>query len=123
MATGVVFIHGMWSQRGVWDRWLPAFAERGYVCDAVTLPAHHAGAHDAELAGVGFEDCVDAAARACARFAHPILIGHSMGGLIAQKLATRLTPRAVVLLNSAAPRAVFPLRSANVRGLSRHFVR
>ena len=123
MRAGVVFVHGMWSQRGVWDAWLPAFVERGYECDAVTLPGHHGAAHDAEVAGVGFAECVDTVAKAAARFDRPILIGHSMGGLIVQQLATRLSLRAAVLINSAAPRAVFPLRPKMLPGLARHFLR
>lgn len=123
MTRGVVFIHGMWSRPSVWGRWLSPFAERGYVCSAVTLPGHHADAGDQALIGLSFDECVQAAAEVAARCVRPILVGHSMGGLIAQKLATKLNPRALVLINSAAPRAIFPLRGSNVRGLARHFVR
>jgi pimeloyl-ACP methyl ester carboxylesterase len=123
MTAGVVFVHGMWSQRSVWDTWLPAFVERGYVCEVVALPGHHGKGDDADLARVGFAECVGAVASAASRFDRPILIGHSMGGLIVQQLATRLPLRAAVLINSAAPRAVFPLRLTMLPGLARHFLR
>ena len=123
MTSGVVFVHGMWSQRSVWDAWLPAFVARGYDCAAVALPGHHSEARDADVAGVGFAECVEAVASAAARFERPILIGHSMGGLIVQQLASMLPLHAAVLINSAAPRAVFPLRLTMLPGLARHFLR
>jgi len=123
MRPQVVFVHGMWSQQSVWDAWLPAFEDGGYTCHAVMLPGHHGGARDADVAKVGFADCVEAVARVVADLERPILIGHSMGGLIVQLLATRLSLRAAVLINSAAPRAVFPLRPGMLPGLARHFVR
>lgn len=123
MKPGIVFVHGMWSQRSVWDAWLPAFVERGYACDAVCLPGHHAGARDSDVARLGFAECVETVASAASRFERPILVGHSMGGLIVQQLASRLSLRAAVLINSAAPRAVFPLRPVMLPGLARHFLR
>lgn len=123
MKSGVVFVHGMWSQRSIWEPWLPHFEARGYTCVAVSLPGHHPGVSDADLARVGFVDCLDAVASAASRFDRPVLIGHSMGGLIVQQLATRMSLRAAVLINSAAPRAIFPLRASTLPGLARHFLR
>lgn len=123
MSRDVVFVHGMWSQASVWDAWLPFFAERGYTCHTVALPGHQPGVSEAELARVGFADCIDAAVSVVSRLERPVLIGHSMGGLIVQKLAATLPVRAAVLLNSAAPRAVFPLRPVMLPGLARHFLR
>lgn len=40
----------------------------------------------------------------------PVLMGHSMGGLLAQMLATRRQARALVLLNPAPPRGILCLR-------------
>lgn len=123
MSRDVVFVHGMWSQASVWDAWLPSFAQHGYTCHTVALPGHWPGVSEAELARVGFADCVDAAMSVVTRLERPVLVGHSMGGLIVQKLAATLPLRAAVLINSAAPRAVFPLRPIMLRGLARHFLR
>ncbi|MEY4509583.1 MAG: hypothetical protein RLZZ450_1705 [Pseudomonadota bacterium] len=123
MSRAVVFVHGMWSQACVWDGWLSAFSQSGYRCHVVALPAHHSDVSEVELACVGFDDCVDAVASVATGLERPILIGHSMGGLIVQKLAQTLLLSAAVLLNSAAPRAVFPLRPVMLPGLARHFLR
>jgi len=123
MSRDVVFVHGMWSQASVWDAWLPVFTQHGYTCHTVTLPGHRPGESEVELARVGFADCIAAAASVVSRLERPVLIGHSMGGLIVQKLAATLPVRAAVLLNSAAPRAVFPLRPIMLPGLLRHFLR
>src|SRR3546814_17074070 len=42
----------------------------------------------------------------------PILIGHSMGALLAQQLATRIQPLAMVLLTPAPPRRINALTPA-----------
>lgn len=123
MSRDVVFVHGMWSQASVWDTWLPVFTQHGYTCHAVALPGHRAFVADAELARVGFGDCVEAVASVASRLDGPILIGHSMGGLIVQKVAATVPVRSAVLINSAVPRAVFPLRPVMLPGLARHFVR
>src|SRR5262249_30219020 len=44
----------------------------------------------------------------------PIVVGHSMGGLLAQMLAAKIRPFALVLLTPATPAGIFPLRWANV---------
>ena len=120
MLTDLLFVHGMWSQSSVWDDWLPRFEAHGFRCRALTLPAHHAGASERELAGVDFEACMAVALHEVAAMQRPVVIGHSLGGLIAQQLAARLDPRAIVLINSAAPRALLPLRPVILPGLARH---
>jgi pimeloyl-ACP methyl ester carboxylesterase len=123
MPVTAVFVHGMWSQCTVWDDWVRRFRERGYDTVCVSLPGHTPGVPDAELARVGFAECVASVESVVAALERPVLIGHSMGGLIVQQLASRHTLRAAVLINSAAPRAIFPQRLSMLPGLARHYVR
>ena len=117
----VVFVHGMWSQPWVWDGWVERFSSAGYRCEAVTLPGHGDGE---SVAGLGIADYVAAVERRLRQLAAPaVVIGHSMGGLIAQQLAARVPVAAAVLINSAAPAPVFPLRPIMLPGLARHFAR
>jgi pimeloyl-ACP methyl ester carboxylesterase len=120
MSRDLVFVHGMWSHGAVWDEWLPLFESRGYRCRALTLPGHRPGDSDVELARVDFAACVRAVLREIAPLQRPVVIGHSLGGLIAQQVAAQLDLAAVVLINSAAPRAVLPLRPVTLPGIARH---
>jgi pimeloyl-ACP methyl ester carboxylesterase len=47
----------------------------------------------------------------------PIIIGHSMGGLLAQQLAARMQPLALVLLTPAAPYGINGLSLTNIGAL------
>jgi pimeloyl-ACP methyl ester carboxylesterase len=123
MRPQAIFIHGMWSRAGVWDRWARAFETAGYPCTVVALPGHGEAQTDLDVAGLGIQAYADAVAAVAADFERPILIGHSMGGLIAQLVATRTPIAAAVLINSAAPAPVFPFRPKMLPGLARHFAK
>jgi pimeloyl-ACP methyl ester carboxylesterase len=112
----------MWSQPWVWDNWKTRFEERGYTCIALTLPAHGESAPDSALETLGILDYSAAVERAARQYDRPVLIGHSLGGLIAQQVAARLRLSAAVLVNSAVPAPIFPLRPIMLPGLIRHFM-
>lgn len=121
MRPHAIFVHGMWSRPLVWQHWIAAFEAAGYACTAVALPGHGDGSVDRDLDGLSIRDYADAVAAVAAAHERPVVIGHSMGGLIAQLVATRKTLAAAVLINSAAPAPVFPLRPQMLPGLVRHF--
>lgn len=84
----VLFVHGAYSGAWIWEHFLGIFAERGYPAYAVSLRGH--GASEGDLATASFADYVDdveAAARTIG--APPVLIGHSMGGLVIQHYVAR----------------------------------
>lgn len=96
----VLMIHGAYHDWWAFDRWRRLFAEAGWVADAVSLREGSAVAGpEPEL--FDFADRAVAVARAYER--PPIVIGHSMGGLLAQKIAESMPCRAVVLLASVGP--------------------
>ncbi len=107
------FIHGMWSQPKVWDKFRSFFEPLGHECHTPALPDHDVAPNDpapAMLAGYSVKDYVDAldtAVQKCDQA--PIIIGHSLGGLLAQLLAVRVQPRALVLLSTAPSSSVFAL--------------
>lgn len=111
----VVFIHGLWLLPSSWDRWASVFEEAGYV--ALTP---------------GWPDDPETVEEALARpdvFAHktigqvanhfaviigglekkPVLIGHSLGGLLAQIIAGRGLAAVSVAIDPAPFRGVLPL--------------
>src|SRR3954454_8476969 len=91
-ARPVVFVHGLWLLASSWDRWRALFEERGYATLAPGWP------DDPETVAEAIEDPeVFAHKRITQVTDHyvdtirqlrtkPAVIGHSFGGLIAQRL-------------------------------------
>jgi len=110
MGTPLVLIHGMWCNGEHMARLDQLFSARTYDCRRLTLPAHVPGPDQASAVGaLSIRDYVKAAKDfvAAQNFTQPpVLVGHSMGGLIAQILATQMWPAALVLLTPASPRGI-----------------
>jgi pimeloyl-ACP methyl ester carboxylesterase len=123
MAAHVVFVHGMWSTPLVWNAWRAHFEHAGFTTEALTLPGHGVDEPDHALHGVGLADCVASVEQYIAQMEEPpVLIGHSLGGLITQQVAARRPLAAAVLVCSAAPAPIFPQRPAMLPHLIRHFL-
>jgi pimeloyl-ACP methyl ester carboxylesterase len=93
----VVFVHGAWHGPWVWEEWIPLFREQGYDAQAVSLRGHARGQNG--YRGVGLADYrqdLESLVKDLPRT--PVLVGHSLGGLLIQHLlgAWRL-PAAVML--------------------------
>lgn len=127
MNTPVVLIHGMWCTGGDWKRVRELLEPRGYRCHAPTLPAHEPTA-DQPLRVDNrslreYLDYLEQYIREQDFPTPPILIGHSMGGLLAQQLAARIPVFAVVLLTPAAPWGINAAGLANLAPFSRVLAR
>jgi pimeloyl-ACP methyl ester carboxylesterase len=105
----VLFVHGAYSAAWIWEYFLNLFAERGYPAYALSLRGH--GGSEGDLASASFGDYVDDVELAAKAIdADPVLVGHSMGGLVVQHyLAHGGKAKAMVALASAPPSG---LRSA-----------
>jgi non-heme chloroperoxidase len=90
--TPVVFIHGLWLHATSWGPWVDLFTEQGYAPQAPGWPGDAATVEETRkqadmIAGVGINDVVDHYAKVIADLGtKPIVIGHSFGGLIVQRL-------------------------------------
>ncbi|HEX6058363.1 MAG TPA: alpha/beta fold hydrolase [Gemmatimonadaceae bacterium] len=108
----LLLVHGMAAGAWHFERWQPFLASRGWPTYAVDLRGHGGSRPAADLGRVSVLDYVEDAREAMAEVARhhagtrPVLVGHSMGGLIVQKLAESSAPAAVVLLCSAPPRGI-----------------
>lgn len=108
----VLLIHGMWSDGDTLHEVREAFVEQGYRVKAVTLPCHrsrdaHTTASLASLATTRLQDYVAFLVEQVEKMeTAPILVGHSMGGLLAQLTAARVPCDRLVLLSSAAPAGI-----------------
>jgi pimeloyl-ACP methyl ester carboxylesterase len=117
-------IHGMWSRGWVWDEFRKPFEQAGYTVHAPTLRHHELGVVEAALGRTGLRDYVeDLAAFIATLPCKPVLVGHSMGGLLAQLLAARGLAESAILICSAPPRGVFPVRPVMLPGTARIFMR
>lgn len=104
MAAPVIMVHGAFCGGWVFDRFRAPFEAAGHRVIAPDLRGH--GAHEPEEAvtGVSMADYAKDIAKLCdAQGEPPILIGHSLGGLVAQLAAVRRPPRALILLAPSPP--------------------
>lgn len=117
----VVFIHGLWIHSSAWQPWQDLFREAGYEPSAPGWPGDkptvaQTRANAAGLAGVGIEEITAAYRESIAALpAKPIVIGHSFGGLIAQKLLASGDARAAVAIDPGQIKGVKPLPFAQIR--------
>lgn len=102
----VLFVHGIFADAREWAEWLPFFAGRGFPAFAVNLRGRSGSRIGTDLGNVSVDDYVDDAAEIARYLGRPIVIGHSMGGLIAQRLAELGIVRTAILLTPAPPRGI-----------------
>ncbi len=98
-------IHGMWSRPSTFATLRDELEAAGIRSAAVTLPGHEVppgSPAPALLSGLGLADYVAALERDAAVLDEPpVILGHSMGGLLAQLLGGRIVHRGLVLLSTA----------------------
>jgi pimeloyl-ACP methyl ester carboxylesterase len=102
----LLFIHGLFAAAWMFERWMAYFAERGRAVYALDLRGHGSSAPVGNLGQLSLCDYVDDALRATRALGSVIVVGHSMGGLIAQKLAELGGVSAAVLVSPAPPRGI-----------------
>ena len=101
----VLFVHGMWHGAWCWeDHFLPYFADHGYMAAAVSLRGHGKSEGRKGLRWSTIRNYAEDVARVAAGMARPpILVGHSMGGFVVQKVLETHPAPAAVLLASVPP--------------------
>lgn len=104
----VLFLHGVFSRPGLLAPWVRYFEAAGFACHAPALPGRDPTDEDV-LRRTGVDECFEVALAAHDRLGEPpIVIGHSMGGLLGQKLAAARDCAALVLLASIPPGVLWP---------------
>ncbi|HME75084.1 MAG TPA: alpha/beta fold hydrolase [Mycobacterium sp.] len=119
--TPVLLLHGMMG--GAWQfSWFQrALTRVGYRSLAINYRAHHGSQPSAALGRVGVREYLKDALDACAYLGTPpIVVGQSMGGLIAQLLAAQGAVRAAVLVCALPPGGVRWKGARNPRRALRH---
>ncbi len=114
-AQPVVFIHGLWLLASSWDRWRRLFEDAGYATVAPGWPDDPASVAEARanpdvFANKMVQAVTDHYLEAVGRLTvKPAVIGHSFGGLIAQKIAGEEVSAVTVSIDPAPGRGVLPL--------------
>lgn len=110
--TTLFFLHGVGGGRAAWDRQVSHFSERGYRCVAWDQPGYGG---TAPVEPYTFERVAEALRRQIEEPA--VLVGHSMGGMVAQEIYARFPDRVRALaLTFTSP--AFPAGG----GFARQFV-
>jgi pimeloyl-ACP methyl ester carboxylesterase len=123
-ATPVVFVHGLWLLPSSWNRWAVMFEEAGYVALTPGWPddpetVAEAKAHPEVFAGKGIGEIADYEESIINRLERkPVVIGHSVGGLLTEILAGRGLSVASVAISPAPFRGVLPLPFSALRSSS-----
>ena len=103
----ILAIHGMWGTSRRWENYGNFFSKRGFLFIAPDLRHHHQGNQFVkELGETSVNDYIADIKKLIETIPPPIIFGHSMGGLIAQKITSYNLSSKTVLLNSAPPAGV-----------------
>jgi len=102
----VLCLHGLFAGSWVYEQFLPLVAERGHPAAALSFRGHPPAPPIPAIGRTSIAAYCHDAAEAARALDRPIVVGHSLGGLVALLLAARNLVRAVVLVSSAPPRGI-----------------
>jgi pimeloyl-ACP methyl ester carboxylesterase len=121
MTRPVVFIHGLWLHATSWEPWLELFAAAGYEPTAPGWPREAATVNQArecpdDVANLSIDEVTNHYAEMISSLSEPpIIVGHSFGGLFAEKLLGQGFGAAAVAIDPAQIKGVLPLPLAQLR--------
>jgi pimeloyl-ACP methyl ester carboxylesterase len=121
MTTPVLFIHGLWLHASSWNPWIQLFRDAGYEPQAPGWPGdgdtvEASRANPDAIGDHGIDDVVTHFAAVIERLpSPPILIGHSFGGMIAQKLLGQDLALAAIAVDAAQIKGVLPVPLSALR--------
>ncbi len=94
----------------MWDEhFLPYFAKNGFEAHALSLRGHGENEEPGFVHGIGLADYTDDLNEAVLHLRDtPILIGHSLGGVVVQKWLKHFEAPGAVLMGSGPPHGMLP---------------
>ena len=119
--TSVLFIHGLWLHANSWAPWVELFDKSGYDAVAPGWPGEPDSVEEARqqpdlVANTSIDDITAHYTKIIGSLdAEPIIVGHSFGGLIAEKIIGQGIGIAAVAIDPAQIKGVLPLPLAQLR--------
>ncbi|HZC05934.1 MAG TPA: alpha/beta fold hydrolase [Ktedonobacterales bacterium] len=120
----VVFVHGLWLLSSSWDAWRQLFEQNGYATLAPSWPDDPDTVEEAKqdpevFAHKRIKQVTDHYVEAIGQLTtKPAVVGHSFGGLIAQRIAGEGAAAVTVAISPAAFRGVLPLPLSALKSAS-----
>ena len=104
MKETILFVHGVCHGAWCWEeKFIPFFQNLGYECIALNLPGHETPGSNHRIS-YSLNDYVQALHQAVEKLdLPPILIGHSMGGMILQRFLKTGKCKKAILIASVPP--------------------
>lgn len=104
MKETILFVHGVCHSAWCWEeKFIPYFQELGYQCIALNLPGHETPGSTHRIS-YSLNDYIQALHQAVEKLDQPpIIIGHSMGGMILQRFLKKGHCKKAILLSSVPP--------------------
>lgn len=110
----IVFIHGLFVNDSSWNQWRTYFEAQGYKVYTPANPGHEGNPAELrnsihpDLNKTGFEDVVNNVINLIDTLPEkPIVVGHSLAGLVVQKLIELNKAVAGISIDGAPPKNVF----------------
>lgn len=102
----VVMVHGACTSSRIWLSWAERLAQRGLEVWCPDLRGHGESDGGDHVEQFCIEDYVADALSVVGASGGQALVGHDLGGIVAQVVASRTALRGLVLVNTVAPRGV-----------------
>jgi len=120
----VVLIHGTWCRGASWDPARAAFEERGYIVHTPTLRHHELPLQEGamKIAPLSMRDYTDdLVALVDSLDSPPLVVGLSLGGLLAQLVAARTRHAGLVAACPAPAAGIFGVTPTTLRSIGSIF--
>jgi pimeloyl-ACP methyl ester carboxylesterase len=115
MTKTIILVHGNFVNDKSWSDWKNYYEKKGYTVYTPTNPGHKGNPSDLrktvspDLTKTGFIDVVNNIVKLIDTLPEkPLVIGHSMAGMVVMKLVEMDKAKAGVSIDGAPPKNVFP---------------
>jgi non-heme chloroperoxidase len=111
--AAVLFVHGGYCDAWCWQpHFLPWFAARGHDAYAVSLRGHGGSEGHETLFGAGLDDYASDVLRAMREIGGaPVLVGHSLGAAVVERIVARHALRGAALVAPLPPSGLVSIAS------------